>query len=65
MKLELELRPSYGENRYYPKNEASRALIETLMGRTCLRDLDLIVAASIGATLIIFDKSGELIEELK
>lgn len=53
MILEFDLRPSYGENRYYPTNEAARLITENLVGRTCLRDLDLILLATAGAELVI------------
>jgi len=55
MRLTFELRRSYGVDRYYPANEASRLIVESLLKRKCLESHELELLTSAGAS-IVFDR---------
>lgn len=59
MKLDFELRRSYGKDRFYPTSEASRLIVESLMARRCLETFQLVLLSEAGAEIRV---DGELLE---
>lgn len=58
MKLQFELRKSYGHERYYPVNETACLLMQSLIERACLSVEGLAVLAACGAEVHVLTDDG-------